>query len=173
MAAVIADELDADLDVTMARKIGAPRNPEFAIGAIADGGGPMLNHDVIERHGIPALYVEQAVAKASAELARRTAAYRHGRKPQSATQRTVIVADDGVATGSTLRAVLRAVRSRDPQRLVCAVPVGPPETIGALDAEADAVVCPLTPPGFIAVGAWYEDFSQLDDGDVVAILDAH
>ena len=171
VAKEIADVLEADLDVAMARKIGAPRNPEFAIGAMAAGAAPVLDDAVISRHRIAAEYVAAAVAREGAELERRTREYRRGRSPIEARGRLVIVADDGVATGSTLKAVLAAVRSREPRRLVCAVPVGPPATIVELDRYADDVVCPLQPRGFTAVGGWYDDFSQLGDDVVVSLLE--
>ena len=170
VAAPVAAALDGELDVAVARKIRAPMNPEFAIGAIALGGEPMLNGRVIVDYAIPQGYVEGEVAAARREIERRTAVYRGVMRPPDMSDRLVIVVDDGVATGSTLIAVLRAVRAEAPSPLVCAVPVGPRDTIASLASEADDVVCPLQPRSFSAVGAWYRDFGQLADEDVVAEL---
>ena len=172
VAAEVAKALDAELDVAVARKVGAPGNPEYAIGAIAEGGEPILNESVILAAGIPGAYVAATVRGAVTELSRRAEAYRGSRPPHDERDKVVVVVDDGVATGSTLVAVLRAVRGGGPRRLVCAVPVGPPDTIARLGTEADDVVCPMQPPTFTAVGGWYGDFSQLSDEDVIGVLDA-
>jgi putative phosphoribosyl transferase len=171
VAAEVASSLGAELDVAVARKLGAPGNPEFAIGAIAAGGEPILNERVIQAYRIPSDYIDHVVARERSEIERRSAAYRSGRPARSPADRTVIVVDDGVATGSTLIAVLRWVRSAGARRVVCAVPVGPPETVRLLEDEADEVVCPLQPRSFMAVGGWYDDFRQLSDEEVVAFLE--
>ena len=171
VAAEVAPMVGGQLDVAVARKIGAPGNPEFAIGAIAGDGGVVLNDAVISAHRISPDYVEEAIAAARAEVVRRSDVYRRGRGPLDLAERTVIVVDDGVATGSTVIATLRAVRATGAARTVCAVPVGPPATIAALQGEADDVVCPLQPPSFVAVGSWYEVFDQLTDREVVARLE--
>jgi putative phosphoribosyl transferase len=170
VAAEVAARLGAGLDVAVARKIGAPGNPEFAIGALAAGGSPILNDRVIASYRISDEYVADTVRAARGEIRRRTAVYRSGRAPADLRGKVVIVVDDGVATGSTLTAVLRAVAESGAARVVCAVPVGPPETVAALRSEADEVVCPLQPHGFMAVGAWYDDFRQLSDDEVVGLL---
>lgn len=170
VAAEIALAMGGELDVAVARKIGAPGNPEFAIGALAGSGEPLLNEGLITAYGIPESYVRTTVGRARDEIERRRAAYRGGEASADPAGRFVIVVDDGVATGSTLIAVLRSVSSRKPARLVCAVPVGPPETVALLERECDEVVCPMQPPHFLAVGAWYDDFGQLSDEDVTAVL---
>lgn len=170
VAARVAAALGGDLDVAVARKIGAPANPEFAIGAVAGRTEPLLNERVIAQHGISSEYVSRTLEEARAEIARRETAYRSGRGPLPVDGRTVIVVDDGVATGSTLIAVLRSVRALGAAKVVCAVPVGPPDTVRNLSGEADAVVCPLQPRWFAAVGGWYDDFRQLSDDDVVSWL---
>jgi putative phosphoribosyl transferase len=154
----------------MAHKIGAPGNPEFAIGAIAAGGRPLINDEVVRRLGISQDYLDAEVSRQRAEILRRESAYRPGGTGPSAAGRTVIVVDDGVATGSTLIAVLRTVRASQAARLCCAVPVGPPDTVGRLEVEADEVVCLLQPRSFAAVGSWYDDFSQVGDDEVAALL---
>ena len=172
VAAEVAAGLDCDVDVAVARKIGAPGNPEFALGAIAAGGDPIIDERLLAAHRIPRTYVDDAVVAARAEIERRTTVYRAGRAAVDPSGITVVVVDDGVATGATLKAVLRSVRDADAARVVCAVPVGPPDTVEALQTEADEVICPLQPPLFRAVGNWYEDFAQLQDAEVVAALRA-
>jgi len=172
VAAEIASEFVCQLDVAVARKIGAPANPEFAIGAVAAGGEPIINEAVIRAYRISKSYVDDAVAVARREVERRTDRYREGRAAANPAGRVVIVADDGVATGSTLIAVLRAVRAQSPLSIICAVPVGPADTIALLENEADNVICPLQPEGFMAVGTWFDDFAQLSDDEVVRLLRA-
>lgn len=172
VAAEVAAALDGELDVAVARKIGAPGNPEFAIGAIAAGGDPILSESTIRTYGIGSEYAAEAAQRAREEIARRTAAYRAGRPDPEYSGRTVIVVDDGVATGSTLTAVLRSVRDGGAAKVVCAVPVGPRQTLSGLRDEADDVVCPVQPHVFTAVGEWYEDFTQITDEQVAALLSA-
>jgi predicted phosphoribosyltransferase len=154
----------------MAHKIGAPGNPEFAIGAIAGEGEPLINRDIVARMGVAQSYLDAEVDRQRSEIRRREAAYRSGRPAPPVAGRIVIVVDDGVATGSTLVAVLRSVRAGGPSQLCCAVPVGPPETLRRLGAEADEVICPLRPMSFMAVGSWYDDFPQVSDAEVIAAL---
>lgn len=170
VAAEIAVALEGELDVAVARKLGAPGNPEFAVGAVASGGEPILNERIIEAYGITPEYLAGALARERAEIERRTAAYRAGRPAPEVEGRTVIVVDDGVATGSTLTAVLRSVRASRPGHLVCAIPVGPPDVVRLLADDADDVICPMQPSSFMAVGGWYEDFGQLSDAEVVGLL---
>lgn len=171
VAAEVAKVLDGDLDVVIARKLGAPGNPELAIGAIAGGGRPIFDRALIRRLGVPDSYLDQVVAREREELDRRRARYRQDRALEPA-GRVVIVVDDGVATGATLRSVLDSVRLSAPKRLVCAVPCGPPETIARLAEACDEMVCPLQPPRFRAVGEWYEDFRQVTDEEVEDLLAA-
>jgi putative phosphoribosyl transferase len=168
----IARALGAPLDVVLVRKIGVPFQPELALGAIVDGDPPEL---VIDTHlktllDIPDAYVDEERQRQLAEIARRRRVYLAGRSPAAVAGRTVIVVDDGIATGSTMRAALRAIRRRGPAHLVLAVPVAPPETIAALRDEVDEVVCLETPTLFGAIGQFYADFRQLEDAEVIAAL---
>ncbi|MFN8110345.1 MAG: phosphoribosyltransferase family protein [Thermoleophilia bacterium] len=170
VAAEVAGALDAPLDVLVARKIGAPGNPEYGIGAIAEGDVRVLNHEALRALHVGDADLEAATARERAELAARVRRYRGGRPPREVTGRTAIVVDDGLATGGTARAALRAVRAMHPGRLVLAVPVGAPRTVAALRHEADDVVCLLEPESLWAVGAWYRDFSPTPDEEVTRLL---
>ncbi len=163
----VAERLGAPLEVIVPRKLRAPYNPELAIGAVAEGGAAVLDE---MSHGVSAAYLEQETEAQRAEIARRVKAYRGGRPLPSLAGRTVIVLDDGIATGATLIAALRAVRAMDPAHLVAAVPVAPPESVARMAREADEVVCLSAPEFFQAVGQFYEDFAQVDDAEVVALL---
>ncbi len=168
----IARALDCPLDLVMVRKIGVPHQPELAVGAVANGEAPVLvvNEDVRRTAGIDESWLERTKARELGEIARRRARYLAGRAPAPVAGRTAIVVDDGVATGATTRAALRAVRRRGPRRLILAVPVAPPETLARLREEADEVVCLHAPEWFAAVGQFYDDFRQIDDEEVVAAL---
>jgi predicted phosphoribosyltransferase len=168
----VAQALDAPLDAIVAVKLRAPGNPELAIGALAEGGVSVL--DVAApalRRATPA-QLEREALRASGELRRRVALYRGDRAPIALEGRTVVVVDDGLATGATARAALRAVRAHHPRTVVLAVPVGAPDTVAALAPEADHVVCPARPDPLTAVGAWYEDFRPTSDAEVVRLLAA-
>jgi putative phosphoribosyl transferase len=167
----IAQTLDAPLDVLVARKIGAPENPEFGIGAVAEGEPPMIDTETLRWLKISDADLQRAVVRARAEVDARVARYR-GDRPLDVTGRTVIVVDDGIATGGTARAALHAVRAQGPRRLVLAVPVGVPATLRDLAAVADEVVCLAAPEQMRAVGAWYQDFSQTTDDEVLTLLAA-
>src|SRR5271167_1764249 len=158
----IAQALDAPLDVLVARKIGAPENPEFGIGAVAEGEAPMIDAETVRWLKITGEDLGRAIARARTEVDERIARYRGDRELEIA-GRTVIVVDDGIATGGTARAALHAVAAQRPRRLVLAVPVGAPATLRGLAAVADEVVCLAAPEQLRAVGAWYQDFSQTTD----------
>jgi predicted phosphoribosyltransferase len=167
----VADALDAPLDIVVASKIGAPGNPEYAIGAVASDGSAWLDRAVIDRLGVSDVYVARERER-EAEAAREKAArYRDGGEAPDVTGETVVVVDDGAATGSTAIAALRLVRERGAERVVLAVPVAPPETVADLDAVADDVVVLLTPSTFGAVGAFYDRFDQVSDDEAMAYLD--
>ncbi|WP_211258759.1 phosphoribosyltransferase [Spirillospora albida] len=167
----IARRLGAPLDVLVTRKIGYPPQPELGVGAIAEGGEPVFDRDLLDQLGLTEDDLADTVAAERAELERRVWAYRAGRPLADPAGRPVIVVDDGLATGGTARAALRALRERGPSRLVLAVPVGAAETVRAMDAEADEVVVPAAPWEFRAVGQWYRDFDQLTDRDVLTWLE--
>ena len=169
----IAQALDALLDIFVVRKLGMPGHAEFAIGAIASGGVRVLSDDVIRWYGISESQIEAIARHELAELQRREREYRQGRTLIDLRGRTVILVDDGLATGSTMRAAVQAVRKHEPSRVVVAVPVGAPETCAELAALADEVVCARTPEPFSAVGLWYRDFSQTTDEEVQTLLADH
>ena len=166
---VVARELGAPLDVVVPRKIGAPGNPELAIGAVAPG-IRVLDPRMVGALGVTDRYLEREIAEQEAEIERRQHAYRGGRPPQPVQGRVAIVVDDGVATGSTAVAALRWARARGAERVVLAVPVAPPQSLERLRAEADEVVVLETPQPFLAVGEWYRDFDQTTDEQVVSAL---
>jgi len=169
----IAEALDAPLDVFVVRKLGMPGHAEFAIGAIASGGVRVLSDDVIRWYGISESQIEAIARQELAELQRREREYRQGRALTDLRGRTVILVDDGLATGSTMRAAVQAVRRHEPSRLVVSVPVGAPETCAELAALADEIVCARMPEPFSAVGLWYRDFSQTTDEEVQTLLREH
>lgn len=169
VAAEVATALDAPLDVFVVRKLGTPRQPELAMGAIASGGLRVLNDHVIGQLRIPPDVIEQVSAVERAELERRERTYRGARPPLDLSG-TVVLVDDGLATGATMRAAVQAVRTSAPTRIVVAVPVGPADTCAALAKEADEVVCLHTPALFTAVGGFYDDFHQTTDEEVRRLL---
>jgi putative phosphoribosyl transferase len=166
----VARALGAPLDVFVVRKLGLPGHPELAMGAIASGDVRVLNEDVVRWYRIPESAIEAVTRAERAELERRERAYRDGRAPVPIEKRTVILVDDGLATGSTMRAAVLAVRRLHPARVVVAVPVGARETCEALRDTADEVVCAFVPEPFSAVGLWYADFSQTTDEEVRHLL---
>ncbi len=172
VAAPVATALGAELDVIVARKLGAPANPELAMGAVAGDGVPYVDNSLVRRLGVSEERLAAEVERQAEEVRRREAAYRGGRPPPRVAGRPVIVVDDGVATGATLRVALAAVQRLEPEVLCCAVPVGPRDTLAALAEVADEVVCPLRPRFFLAVGEWYRDFRQTSDDEVLALLAA-
>jgi putative phosphoribosyl transferase len=166
VAAEIAAAFGAELDLMIVRKLGAPGQPELAMGAIASGGVRVLNRDVITSLGITDHAIEEVARREQQELERREHAYRGARPRPAVAGRCVILVDDGVATGATMRAGIEALRRQKPAKLVVAVPVAPPDTVAQLRGVADDVVCLATPKVFWAIGQWYVEFSQLTDEDV-------
>lgn len=167
----VARALHAPLDVFVVRKLGVPGHEEYAMGAIASGGVTVMNPDTAALR-LATEDVEAVIERETRELARREAAYRGSRPPLDVAGRTVILVDDGLATGSTMRAAVRAIRRRDPKRVVVAVPVAARQTCEFLRQDADEVVCVFTPSPFMAVGEWYERFDQTTDEEVHALLAA-
>ncbi|MEU9884187.1 phosphoribosyltransferase family protein [Sphaerisporangium sp. NPDC051011] len=170
VAGPIAERLQTPLEVLVTRKIGHPVQPELGLGAIAEGGDPVFDQEMLRRLEIDEDDLAPIVERERRELARRVTAYRGERPMPALAGRDVVVVDDGLATGGTARAALRAVRRSGPRRVVLAVPVGSSKTVTALRDEADEVVVLSTPPGFHAVGQWYLRFEQLTDADVLRLL---
>jgi putative phosphoribosyl transferase len=170
VAAAVAGALGAPLDVFVVRKLGLPSQPELAIGAIASGGVRVLNHDVLRAAGVPARVLEEVTRRESEVLAEREALYRRGRPAAAVAGRDVVLVDDGLATGATMRAAATAVAALEPRRLLIAVPVAPVETVEAFRRDGLEIVALLQPEPFVAVGAWYRDFSPTSDTDVVDAL---
>jgi putative phosphoribosyl transferase len=168
----VARTLHALLDVFVVRKLGVPGHRELAMGAIASGGVRVLNLDVIDALKIARATVESAAQRELVELERQQRAYSGHRALPELAGRTVIVVDDGLATGSTMRAAAQALRQSRPARVVVAVPIAPAETVSSLREEADHVLCLNAPPDFNAVSTWYEDFSQTSDEEVRDLLEA-
>ena len=166
----VATALGAPLDVFLVRKLGAPGHRELAMGAIASGGVRVLNEDVVHWYGISDDAIESVAREEAEELARRERAYRENRAAPVLTNRIIILVDDGLATGSTMRAAAQAVRMQRPSAVVVAVPVGARQTCSELSAVADEVVCARVPEPFSAVGQWYLDFNQTEDDEVRDLL---
>ncbi len=170
VAAEVALHVGGELDVVVARKLGAPFSAELAIGAVTANGGRFLNEDLIRELGIPEAYLGGVTAREMAEAHRREQRFRGRRPVARVTGRIVIVVDDGLATGATMRAAVRSVRAQRPAKLVVAVPVGSQQACAALRAEADDVVCLFEPEAFFAVGAFYEHFEPTEDAEVQELL---
>lgn len=166
----VAQALGAPLDVFLVRKLGVPGHEELAMGAVATPGVRVLNEEVVRGLGIPARMIEAVAAREQAELARRERLYRGDRPPVDVHGRTVILVDDGLATGASIHAAIQALRQRQPARIVVAVPVAAPDRCEALKDQVDDVVCAVTPEPFHAVGLWYDDFSQTTDDEVRELL---
>ena len=166
----VAQALGAPLDVFLVRKLGVPGHEELAMGAIATGGIRVLNEDVLRRLPIPERVIDAVAADEQRELERRERLYRDGRPAPHVHGKTVILVDDGLATGSTMRAAVAALRQLGPERIVVAVPVGAPETCAEFQDEADEAVCAITPDPFYAVGYWYADFEPTSDDEVRSLL---
>ena len=166
----VARRLGAPLDVFVVRKLGVPGHEELAMGAVATGGVRVLNDQLVEQLGIPDQMIDAVAARERQELARRERLYRGGRRPPDVRGRTVILVDDGLATGATMYAAIEALRKQNPGRIVVAVPTASPETCEEMKVKADHVICAITPDPFQAVGRWYQDFSQTSDEEVADLL---
>ena len=166
----VAKALEAPLDVFVVRKLGVPRHEELAMGATASGKVRVLNEDVIQPLGISDEVIDSVAAIEERELERRESQYRDNRIPVAVERKTVILIDDGLATGSTMRAAVLALRRRNPSRLIVAVPVAAASTCEEFKDEVDEIVCATTPEPFLAVGQWYEEFSQTSDDEVRELL---
>lgn len=165
----VAKALQLPLDILVPRKLGAPNNPELAIGAIA-GSGIVLDRGIIEQLDVTESYIQAEIEKQIKEAERRLALFRKGKPPQDYRGWTAILVDDGIATGSTMRASIAALKKMHAAKIVVAVPVGPPDTISDLKKDVDAIVCLSTPSSFMAVGQFYERFQQTEDEEVIQIL---
>ena len=170
VAYAVALALNIPLDVFIVRKLGLPGHEELAIGAIASGGVRVLNEDVIRAFHIPEEVIDRVVQRELHELERRERLYREDRPMPEIRDRIVILIDDGLATGASMRAAVVALRAQNPKRIVVAVPTAAPETCEAFEAEVDEIVCAITPEPFLGVGRWYEDFSQTTDEEIRVIL---
>jgi len=170
VAREVSHALGVPFDVYVVRKLGVPGHEELAMGAIATGGVRQVNRDVVDALGIPGNVIDAVAAREQNELERREREYRGNRVPLPLTSRTVILVDDGLATGSTMRAAVMAVRQQQPARVIVAVPVGAASTCADLATEADDVVCVRTPDPFVAVGLWYRDFTPTTDLEVRTLL---
>jgi putative phosphoribosyl transferase len=166
----VATALKAPLDVFIVRKLGVPGNEELAMGAIASGGIRTLNSSVIQHLNIPEEAIEAVAAREGEELRRRERLYRGDKPSPTISGRIVILIDDGLATGSTMKAAIAALRRQNPAKIVVAVPTAPADTCDELQHEADEVICAVTPEPFYAVGLWYENFEQTTDAEVTELI---
>ena len=173
VAAEIAAKLKAPLDLVVVRKVGAPGNPELAVAAIVDGDPPdvVLNREIVEAYNLDDAALAMLVKHERPELQRRSALYRGSRSPLSIAGKTVVLVDDGAATGTTMKVAVRALKRRSPMAIVVALPIAPPDIVAELSQEADRIVCLAQPPHFRALGYYYRNFEQLDDEGVLAALE--
>jgi putative phosphoribosyl transferase len=167
----IARALQAPLDVWVVRKLGAPVEPELGMGAVAEGGEVFVDPKIVRYVDASEAEVQEVIDRQAAEVEARCQRFRRGRDAPDVADKSVILVDDGIATGGTARAALRSLRHRGPRRVVLAVPVGSADTLEALASEADEIVCLAPQPELYAIGLWYEDFTPVEDEDVVALLD--
>jgi len=166
----VAVVLGGQLDVVVPRKIGAPGNPEFAVGAVTEDGTMVLNRGTVNMLGITERQLKKTIDDEVAEVKRRVKTYRGGEDPVSLAGKTAIIVDDGLATGATMKAAVASAKGRGASRIVVAVPVSPPEAVKELSKEVDEVICPLVYEPFFAIGQFYDDFSQVEDEQVIMLL---
>jgi predicted phosphoribosyltransferase len=170
MAAIIADELDGELDVVIVRKLGAPGNPELAIGSVTEEGEAIVNESFASRTGASEKYIEQETQRQMERIEERKRVYREVRPKVSLEGRVVVIVDDGFATGATMKAALESAQSENPERLIAAAPVGAQDSCREMGEYADEVICLRAPSFFGAVGAFYRDFGQVTDDEVLDVL---
>jgi putative phosphoribosyl transferase len=170
VAVEVALALAAPLDILAVRKLGAPGNPELGVGAVAEDGTAVIDPRSVSALGITRSMLDETLEQESVELRRRVERYRHGRPPLAVGGRTVVIVDDGLATGLTDLAAVKALRARDPRSIVVAVPVASAESLSMLAEESDRVVCLITPRRLYGVGKWYRDFAPVSDDEVLALL---
>ncbi|OHV64520.1 phosphoribosyltransferase [Mesorhizobium sp. LCM 4577] len=172
IAAEVAKVLQAPMDLVIVRKVGAPGNPELAVAAIVDGDPPdvVLNREIVEAYALDDGALRVLIAQERPELERRRALYRGKEPPQSVAGKTVIVVDDGAATGTTMKVAIRALKRRSPRKIIVALPVAPPETVDELAQEADLTICLNQPARFRALSYYYGNFPQLSDNDVLDVM---
>jgi putative phosphoribosyl transferase len=170
VGAAVARALGAPLDVFVVRKLGLPAQPELAMGAVASGGVQVLNEDVLREGSVPAHVLEEVAARERAGVEEIEQRYRGARPAPALRGRDVVLVDDGLATGATMRAAVAAVRAQGPSRVVAAVPVAPAETVAELERDGVELVCLLVPHPFVSVGSWYRDFGQVPDEEVMRLL---
>jgi putative phosphoribosyl transferase len=168
----VATALRAPLDVLVVRKLGVPTRRELAMGAIGEGGGMVADPYIVRQCDVTTAQFDDVVEREQRTVDEQIRRYRGDHAPAATSDRTAIIVDDGLATGATARAACQIARTREPRRVIVAVPVGPAETVAALSDVCDEVICVETPPGFYAVGQWYRDFSQVSDEDVARLLDS-
>lgn len=168
----VARALGAELDILLVRKLGTPGQPELAMGAIASGGIEVINPRIVQALGISEQQIQEVAREEYAELQRRETAYRGDRPFPEVSGRTVILVDDGLATGASMKAAIQALKTLEPGKIIVAVPVAPPDTLRSLESEVDEVVALMAPPAFAAVGQWYVDFGQTSDEEVRELLQA-
>lgn len=166
----IARYLNVPLDVVIVRKIGFPGQPELAIGAVSETGTVVLNESIISTYGVPKDYIDREISRQKEEISRRVKLYRKGKSLPNLEGKTIILVDDGVATGATIKAAISTLRKEKIRKLIVALPVAPPEAANELDQMVDEFICVETPPDFMAVGAHYVDFTQVSDEEVVKLL---
>jgi predicted phosphoribosyltransferase len=167
----VARKVRAPLDVIVPRKIGAPNNPELAIGAVTENGTTILDHELIAYLNVSERYIKEESDRQRSEIRRRLRLYRGNSPPPIYESRNIIIVDDGIATGATIKAAIASIRKKKPKSIIIAVPVAPPSTVKALEKEADRVICLSTPQPFYAIGQFYKDFSQTSDEEVIKLLE--